>query len=276
MSRSKDRPVLFEIVSRAGAAGLAQSSKLRPTAAPRPERRQRPPVGPIEPPQSEAADPIPHQPAVRFRSGRLRINLGWIGLSATATGLMLVLLVTFQAGGRYSGGITGDAAAPDDDELSRLLGETADPSVLDFEGSHSNSGSRQVATVPLAPKKNTPRKRNDQARGQASAPVKSGTFTREKGKHYIIIQHFRKSDSKAATAAARFLTSRGVPSSIDRSGSDIRLFAHERFWIGQKDAKMARREQQRCETLKTRIKTLGKGYAKKGGYAFEGCRERKY
>ena len=189
--------------------------------------------------------------------------------------LLLVLLVTFQAGGRFAGGFAGDEQAPDD-ELSRLLAETADPSVLDSEGSHLTSGSRRIATPPLALKKNAPRKPAAKVRGQASAPVNSGTFARQKGEHYIIIQYFRKSESKAAAAAAIFLTSRGVPSSIDRSGSDIRLFAHESFRIGQKDTKAVRREQQRCETLKSRIKTLGKAYVKTGGYAFEGCRERRY
>lgn len=275
MSRSKDRPILFEVVSRENAASLAQSAKLRPTAAPRIERPQRPAVAPSEPTQSEAADPIPGEPAVRFRSGRLQINLGWVGLSATATALLLTLLLTFQAGGRYAGSITGVAAAPDD-ELSRLLAQTADPSVLDSQGSHLTSGSRRIATPPLALEKGPPRERTDKARGRPSAPVNVGIFTREKGQHYVIVQHFRKSESKAAAAAALFLTSRGVPSSIDRSGSDIRLFAHESFRIGQKDAKAARREQQRCDTLKARIKTLGKEYVKKHGYAFEGCRERRY
>ena len=275
MSRSKDRPVLFEVVSRAGAANLAQSGKLRPTADPRVARRQRPSAQPVEKIRSESPDPIPREPAARFLNGRLRINLGWIGLSATATGLLLVLLVTFQAGGRYSSGITGNELAPDD-ELSRLLAQTADPSVLDFEGSHLTSGARRIATPPLALKNNAARERNGKTRGQASAPVSGGAFARQKGKHYIIIQHFRKSESKAAAAAAVFLTSRGVPSGIDRSGSDIRLFAHESFRIAQKDSKAVRREQRRCETLKTRIKTLGKEYAKTGGYAFEGCRERRY
>lgn len=275
MSRSKDRPILFEVVSRENAANLIQSAKLRPTATPRVERPKRPAARPIEPTQSETADPIPREPPVQFRSGRLRINVGWIGLSAAATGLLLVLLVTFQAGGRYAGGIIGSATAPDD-ELSRLLAQTADPSVLDTQGSHLTSGSRRIATPPLALQKSPPRKAGDRPRGKASPPVNSGTFAREKGKHYIIVQHFRKSESKAAAAAALFLTSRGVPSSIDRSGSDIRLFAHESFLIGQKDANAARRDQQRCETLKARIKTLGKEYVKKAGYAFEGCRERKY
>lgn len=273
MSRSKDRPVLFEVLNRGSAAKLTPSGKLRPTPAPALERRNKPAPRPIERPGFEAdgGDAVPREPIIQFRNGRLRINLGWIGLSAAGVGSLLILLVAFQAGGRFAGGITSGDSRPDD-ELSRILAMTPDPSVLDSPDGRLSSGSRRIATPPLAA---LPTRTTKRGKSETSPPAAS-SFNRQKGMHYIIVQYFPKSKSTQARAAARFLTAGGVPCSVDESGRDIRVFAHESFRLDQPDKKAARSERERCESSIAKIKKLGKEYIQKGGYDFKGCAERRY
>lgn len=100
------------------------------------------------------------------------------------------------------------------------------------------------------------------------APV---TPDMKKGYHYLVIQHFRKTDSEKADAAARFLIANGVPCAVQSMKADIRVIATDAFLItGQKEPQR-KTEQGRANDMIRRVKQLGKEFAKTHGYAFDQC-----
>lgn len=263
MPRPKDRPVLFELVNGKQTAVKRSPERLNPR--PRKPIRTRA-AKPVERTRRDAAA-ISGEPSFEFRNGRLRVRLGWTGISGVGVCVVLLLLIAFQAGGRFyaiaPSTIDGEA------ELNRILAGPADPGVLNLPESERRASPRRIATAEdVAPE--------DEDGGSASdAPGTSGA-TLTPGWHYIIAQYFPNSRQRDAEKAAAYLGENGVPAAVFTSGPDIRLIALEGFLIDQPDGRAGAQEQKRCDALKARIRELGKEYARLGGgYAFDAPRERK-
>ncbi|MCG3127536.1 MAG: hypothetical protein CHACPFDD_02398 [Phycisphaerae bacterium] len=109
----------------------------------------------------------------------------------------------------------------------------------------------------------------------ATADV-SESAVRERGYHYLIVQHFPKSKLDQAQQAARYLAEAGVPAAIARQGSDIVVFVNQQFALEHKDKNVGQQERARLEETRRRVRELGKAYARKGGYAFDQCYADKY
>ncbi|MGE0479664.1 MAG: hypothetical protein AB7Q17_04235 [Phycisphaerae bacterium] len=110
----------------------------------------------------------------------------------------------------------------------------------------------------------------------APAPATRAPLVLEKGRHYVVVQHFRASEREAAGAATAYLQSHGVAVALDESPREFRLIALEPFLLDQKDAAARQREQKRVDVLKQQIRALGREYARTAGYAFDQCYERKF
>ncbi len=265
MPRPKDRPVLFELVNGKKTAIKRPPERLNPR--PRKPIRTRA-AKPAERPRRDGAAQMPGEAPIEFRNGRLRVQLGWTGISSAAVALVLLLLIAFQAGGRFyaiaPSTIDGEA------ELNRILAGPADPSVLNLPESERRASPRRIATAEdvAAP--------DDDDGGSASdSPGTSGAVLAA-GRHYVIAQYFPNSRQRDAEKAAAYLTEKGVPAAVFTSGPDIRLIALEGFLIDQPDGRAGALEQKRCDALKARIRELGKEYSRQGGgYSFDAPRERK-
>lgn len=110
----------------------------------------------------------------------------------------------------------------------------------------------------------------------APPPPAGAPLVLEKGRHYVVVQHFRSSEREAARAATAYLQSHGVAVALDESPREYRLIALEPFLLDQKEAAARQREQKRVDALKQQIRALGREYARTAGYAFDQCYERKF
>lgn len=97
----------------------------------------------------------------------------------------------------------------------------------------------------------------------------------EKGRHYVHVQYFRRTRRQDALDARAFLASKGIPTILIEATGEYRLLAADSFLIDQKDKSAAAAERKRCDDLKRRVRDAGKEYAKKAGYAFDQCFDRK-
>lgn len=107
----------------------------------------------------------------------------------------------------------------------------------------------------------------------AKPPTEPPASTPEmkKGYHYLVIQHFRKTDSETADAAARFLIANGIPCAVQNMKADIRVIATDAFLIAGQKEPQRKAEQGRANDMIRRVKQLGKEFAKTHGYAFDQC-----
>lgn len=291
MAQRKDRPILFEVVQkgaetrapatrRGSGSGLSEfARRLRAN----PEVRQ--PVRPSGPtPGDEIVDvePVDRPDSAggltalieRFKNGKLHLAISWTAIAGLGLFALLLILLSFYIGSQWARSSLVVAAPKSDDPLERALEGDPQSSVLEIPDSQHRSGGR-IATPP---------------RNEPHAASESGTPTvipattldspretpREKGRHYLVIQHFKKTDVSDAEAAEQFIRVNGIPCSIYGSTKDLRLIATQGFLIDQKDAAAKQAEQRKCDDLKRRIKELGKQYAKTGRYVFDQCYADKY
>lgn len=293
MAGRKSRPVLYEIVRSQDRARQKSWFKRPETARkespPKSAPQSTPPPKPQTPPPPAAPTPPANTPAytqtsrppspgmIRLAGGRLHLTLGWPSLTVLLFGVIFILVVTFQAGIRYAQQlpptIDGSEETP-----AQLAAETEPPTESSTDwAAHRYRNPAHVAapTADDNPSQNTPATPDaNPTRSQTPQPP---AFSFKDGYHYVIIQFFPKSKLDDARQAAEFLQSQGVPCVIQDAKRDIRLIAREPFLIDQEDRAASRAEKQRAETLKKRIRELGKEYMRSGGrYLFSQPAERKF
>lgn len=106
-----------------------------------------------------------------------------------------------------------------------------------------------------------------------SEPVQWDT-TLQKGRHYVVVAHYKKSDLALAQHAAAFLQERGIPCIIHEIRNAYMVVATQPFLINQKDAPARKAQQARADEFKRRIRALGKEHSRGSGNAFDQCYER--
>ncbi len=191
-------------------------------------------------------------------------------LAILSAAMVVLLAVVFSAGRHYESLHPSATTGPGSAQT-----EGADLGAPDGSGADTDaSGASQVGQSGSGP---------DQTSDAASTTASGVTDDQPRqiplrpGYHYVVIQHFKKrSERQAALNAAEHLQANGVACAT-MTGADIRLIATEPFLIKQRDAAAARRERERADQLRRRIKELGQGYnnelLKRGekGYTFSDC-----
>jgi hypothetical protein len=254
----KNRPVLYEVVGR---------------TQPRESVWKRPPAPAAPPPSVGTPAPAPERPSpfasvprvrwARFSAGRLHLDLGWPGMAATGIVLVFLLVIAFDAGRRLARpGAPGSAPAPTSGAPARVIpdrSQAPDAGDLGSEA-HPQEGLGGEAAAPSG----------EPAEEHEGEKPSESQFEFQHGYSYVVVQHFRKSQMAAAKTAGNFLGEHGVPCVIVQ-GADLMLIASEPLLLEQSDARAKSIAERHCEELKTKIRTLGKEYAKDHGYAFEQC-----
>jgi len=215
---------------------------------------------------------MPRQWSVRVVDGRVQFELAWPWLALTAAAVVVVLWLVFQAGMHAGRGPAPQRYGADFETVleqpARVAGVSAEPTgAAELRPDHRPGADQPVAT-PVAPAVR-PAPSPPPARQAAATPA---VFSFKPGCHYLVVQHFRKSQMEVAQKTAAFLRDHGIPCVIE-AGVDLRVIATEAFDLQQKDAKARDAARQRLEALKARVRALGKEFAREYGYAFEQCYE---
>ncbi len=227
---------------------------------------------------------------------RFRLTVSPLGAAIVGIAVVLVLFVTFEAGVRSARLVATRAAQPstpgDDARLAALAEPPAAPrsNATTPVGaaeppSSPTTSSGDAASMRVQPS-GSPARAEPPGAARAETPVgpqpaaeeepADAAFEFEKDAYYVVIQHFRKSESAAADRAAEYLKSQGVDCTLRRRGSEIRLIATAAFRLSAGDAGARQRERQRLDELKKQVIRLGKDYAREGGYSFDRCYELKF
>ena len=148
--------------------------------------------------------------------------------------------------------------------------KTAPPKTPEKQNPPVNTSEVETGTV-ITPGLGSEPKRNAEApTAKESSKIseeeeksQSAKFVLERGKSYIEVQWFRKSEEKDANAAAKYLQSRGVPVTFLRLKDNLVLYAREAFDL--KNAADKKAEQQRADDLLQKIKLIGRDFNKDGG-----------
>jgi hypothetical protein len=150
-------------------------------------------------------------------------------------------------------------------------------------GSASGTGQDRNVNPPVDPRvqprnETNPNIPRDQTSGSPPAsppsePVQWDT-TLQKGRHYVVVAHYKKSDLMLAQNAAAFLQERGIPCVIHEIRNAYMVVATQPFLINQKDAAARKAQQARADEFKRRIRALGKEHSRGSGNAFDQCYER--
>lgn len=98
--------------------------------------------------------------------------------------------------------------------------------------------------------------------------------TLQKGRHYVVVAHYRKVDLPQAQDAAAFLQQRGIQCVIHEIKNAYMVVATQPFLINQKDTAARKAQQARADEFKRKIKALGKEHSRGSGNAFDQCYER--
>jgi hypothetical protein len=247
----KNRPVLYEV------ARLSRRQRdagwKRRSVSPAPEST---PAEGVPTPGGSADSAVPGRArGFRFVKRRFWLNLGWPGLLGAAGVIVVVLWLAYAFGLKLTGSQAPTRATSPGGHTAGKLPTPGGAPAPD----HRPAPGESVVT----PNQPSPTTRPAAAEHSAEPPAPAAeAFTWKPGYHYIVIQHFRKSEEEAAKEAYRFLEANKVPAVITR-GADFQLIAREPFLLKQDDAQARAAEDKRCEDLKRRIKELGKEYAKR-------------
>lgn len=280
MPTPRIRPVLFEVAKRSrplSATGWRAPPPAKPQPRPDADKASADSGKPASrapfAPPTMADDLTPRQRWLQLGERHVRITLSPVAAAAVCAGLLALLAVAYVTG-RVAGSRTG---SPD---LSRPPSAATQPAGVPITPPESVRTPPRSATdprrddsagaAPPKPDDSAQRDARNNAEPTKPEPASASTAELRKGYHYLIVQHFRKSESDAAQAAARFLLDNGVPCAINR-GEDVRLVALEPFLLNQKDAKLRAAEQARADELIRKVKELGKQYSRVSGYSFQLC-----
>lgn len=308
MSLRKSRPVLYEVVRRGGARD--------PSLPRRDTTLQISPADAGAPPSAEAAGaeengraaqatptttpPIAATPTAqprllvrtpppffRMADGRVQLTLHWAAVAAAVLVFLAAPIWAYRIGANRAPKPPANAGAPaasvEQGGLPDLRrggnpAETKSGSEILVPSQGNPPKVAVPSKSPDAPPQVLPETANKEEIGPARNAVEPPKAQFQKGHHYVVIQHFRKSEREAAREAAEFLQTHGVGCFLDDRSVDLRLIATEPFLIDQEDAAAAREQKQRCEQLKQKIKQIGRDYVrtKPNGYTFRDCEERKF
>lgn len=301
MAARKHRPVLYEI-----AKGGRRAPALKPTipppgaastggTGPRPgkpagatkERPLTPPAtteplpteprgvllpaasGETRPPSALRGETArkPQEPAVP--GARLVVRLAGGRLAAAIVGAGLALWIAFEAGrlvGRAQGTPAQAAAEGGSWEAARpAVGEGGDRTGLAPQRANSAGAENSGAAEPGAGVESAAHE------AAPATPAAPGGIELRRGYHYVVVQHFARSQRAEAVRAAEFLSASGLRVGL-LSGADVRLVVDEPLLIEQPDKQAAAAERERGAALVAKVKALGKEYFRKTGlYDFGGC-----
>lgn len=227
---------------------------------------------------------------------RFRLSVSPLGAAIVGVAVVLVLFVTFEAGVRSARLAATRAAQPTTPGDDARLAALAEPPAAPRSNATTPAGAAESPSLPQVSIGDPPPSRDQPsgspARAEISGAARTETpaapqsaaeeeaadaaFEFEKDAYYVVIQHFRKSESAAADRAAEYLKSRGVDCTLRRRGSEIRLIATTAFRLSTGDAGARQRERQRLDELKKQVIRIGKDYAREGGYSFDRCYELKF
>lgn len=256
MATRKNRPVLYEVVrtSQRRQLPLLWQSSTRPASS---EARPTESTGGV----SET----PTRPAfVRLEDGWIHFVLRWPTAAALGAALLVLMVVAFEAGRGLGRGRTGRAA----------VDEAALEAVLPMSHLPDQTG---LPAPPTAGEVVTPRRTSPAepaAAESAPATVAAGEiedFRAEKGRSYLVVQHFPPERLSVAREARDFLRAGGVSCVLTRRGRDYVLIATEGFTRDATDARQRRSVEQRMNALIARVRQLGREFAPRG-YTFDRCR----
>ena len=263
MAARKKRPVLFEVFRPESPTG-------DPTLKPRPFRSTRLPERPAitDEREDDVVRTTTISPSATRSPARERrvLTVSASTFTILIAGMIVLLFVAFAAGRRYES-IYPSSFTPAEFTLEN--DEEAEAQT-DLAAAIDQPAPKQVASgeeAALQPHRRMP----------DPAPAAPSQVTLQRGRNYVVVQHFNKSRQRAdALAAAEFLEANGVPCAT-LTGADIRLIATQPFLTRQADAAAARAEQERANRLLNRIKQLGQRYNRellnqgKKGYTFSEC-----
>ena len=277
----KNRPVLFEVVSRSQRA-RGRTGLQRPVAPPAPSAP--PPATPTTPllPTFTAAD-TPRQPlAFQIADGRVHLVLGWPHLAVIGIAALVVLFIVFQAGRTsaqpaparsssidnvLAGAPETQTPPPAEPATPRSVPRrSAGPAVTPLGQGQPAAEPEPTKTPPVPkpvarqPSPEPPAKEKDKEKESVESPAFAA------GSYYVVIQHFRTRDRDKADAAREFLRGKGVSCVVRSGGGDLELVATDAFAS----------EAQAQEFIR-RVLALGKEYWNSGGgYEFTGAKARKF
>ena len=260
MPSRKNRPVLYEVVSRSKRPRAhSEAHRVTPTTS---QPSSAPPAAPPTPTPHEKSHTPVARPTVRVAQGRLILSVGWPQALVIIGLVAVVLIATFQAGVRST---QPRAEAPADGDFLGLptdddANETpARPPLPDHRPDNGGiltpvSGDTDDSPAPTRPEPAEP------------PPPREEAFSFTPGSHYVVIQYFPRRAREAATAARDHLQSQGIDCRIRQRQRDLMLFATQPFSSANE-----------TQPLLARIRELGKEYFKTGsGYSFGDCLSQRF
>ncbi|MBU0617309.1 MAG: hypothetical protein KKI02_06315 [Planctomycetes bacterium] len=265
MAARKKRPVLYEVFRPESPSG-------DPTLKPRPFRSTRLPERPAI--TDEREDDVVRTTTISPSATRSPVRERRVLTVSASTftiliaGMIVLLFVAFAAGRRY------ESIYPSSFTPAEFTLETDDEAEAQTSLVAATDSSAAERTPAAGAEEAAPRADRRMPDPASAAPSQ---VTLQRGRNYVVVQHFNKSRQRAdALAAAEFLEANGVPCAT-LTGADIRLIATQPFLTRQADAAAARTEQERASRLLDRIKQLGQRYNRellnqgKKGYTFSEC-----
>ncbi len=266
MAARKKRPVMYEVFH---PEQQASDPTLKPRVSKLSYQTER--SAPADERDTEVVTSTSFSPGPKPAVARDRqaVTISGSTLTVLIAGVIVLLFVAFAAGRKYES--THPSVSHATEFTLQTDDESQDPAAAGDDSSTSEP-MRDEATVRQSGA-------DDSADRAASEPASTERprVTLQRGYHYVVVQHFNKKRQPAnAYAAAEFLQANGVACAT-LTGADIRVIATEQFLINQTDATSARRERNRAEQLKRRIRQLGQQYNKelqkqgKKGYTFSEC-----
>jgi len=201
---------------------------------------------------------------VRIENGRIHLAIRWPVAVACGAALLMLLTVAFEAG-RGLARVRSDAAAADEMPLEAVLPMTPPPA------------GGELPALPSGGEVVTPRRESPvqpaaaEPEAEASVVGEIEEFRPERGRSYLVVQHFPPERLSVAREARDFLRAGGVPCVLTRRGRDFVLIASEGFTRDVADARQRRSVEQRMNALMARVRQLGREFAPRG-YTFDRCR----
>ncbi len=262
MATRKNRPVLYEVVRtsrrRSDLGRRHVPSLWRSVSRPAPGD-----VRTTEPP-GVVPEATPRPAFVRVENDRIHLVIRWPVAVAFGAALLVLLTVAFEAGRGLARG-RSDAVAAEEMPLEAVLPMTPSPARVEQPAPPSGG---EVVT----PRRELPGQPVAAEPGAEAAVVgEIEEFRPEKGRSYLVVQHFPQERLSVAREARDFLRAGGVPCVLTRRGRDFVLIASEGFTRDAADARQRRNVEQRMNALMAKVRQLGREFAPRG-YTFDRCR----